>query len=292
MKTTSPPPYELSRPAGRQIALLLDSPHSGTYYPDDFAACAPLSLLRTAEDTYVEQLFASAVEAGATLLAANYPRAYIDCNRRSDDIDVTMLSDPWPTETSPSEKAKLGYGLIWKKLDSGESIYDRHLSVKELRSRIDRVYEPYWATLIREANDIHQKYGVLYHLNCHSMPAKATCASHLARGTPHADIVLGDRNGSTCDAEFVELTAEGFRRAGLSVKVNDPYKGVEIVRALGRPAHNRHSLQVEVNRTLYMDENTRQKKSDFIHLQLTISGVLRSLATFVEEQAEQLLARR
>ncbi|MGL4230103.1 MAG: N-formylglutamate amidohydrolase [Casimicrobium sp.] len=287
MSTTAPPAYELHTPLGRPIPLLLDSPHSGTFYPEDFRANVPLALLRTAEDTHVDKLVASAVDVGAILLAANYPRAYIDCNRSAYDIDLAMLDQPWTLEAKPSDKARLGYGLIWRKLDSGEDIYDRKLSVAEVRSRIDRVHAPYWGALRKEAAYLRQKFGVLYHLNCHSMPARATYASHLARGTPHADIVLGDRDGSTCDPTFVELIAASFRKFGLTVKINDPYKGVEIVREIGHPQSNTHSVQVEVNRSLYMDEYTRERNEGFFQLQRAISEVLRSIAAFVNEKKLQ-----
>jgi N-formylglutamate deformylase len=278
---TTPPPFELFRPAVKPIPLLLDSPHSGTFYPEDFASSARLSLLRTAEDTHVERLFANAVHIGATLLVANYPRAYVDCNRRADDIDPLLLNEPWPNESHVSEKSKLGYGLIWRKLDSGVEVYDRRLSAAEIQSRIDRVYRPYWGALCSEADHLHQKFGVLYHLNCHSMPARATHASHLPFGTPHADIVLGDRDGTSCDRALVELMASSFKAAGLSVKINDPYKGVEIVRAMGNAAHKKHSIQIEINRALYMDENTRETHRGFAELQQSIDKMLRTVAAYV-----------
>jgi N-formylglutamate deformylase len=269
-----PPPFVLRRPERAPIPLLLDSPHSGTFYPEDFRASAPLAALRTAEDTHVEALFADAVQLGATLLCAHYPRAYIDCNRRIDDIDESLLDAAWPTTISPSDKTKLGYGLVWRRLDDGSDIYSRKLGVHEIQARIDRVYTPYWNALVHEADQLHRRFGVLYHLNCHSMPSHATCASHLPRGTPHADIVLGDRDGSTCDPAFVDALAKAFRAQGFSVKINDPYKGVEIVRALGRPRERQHSVQIELNRALYMNETTRERSGEFEALRALLDRAL------------------
>jgi N-formylglutamate deformylase len=275
----TPPPFALRRPERAAIPLLLDSPHSGTFYPEDFRASAPLAALRTAEDTHVEALFADAVGLGATLICANYPRAYIDCNRRSDDIDEVLLDAAWPKAVSPSDKTKLGYGLVWRRLDDGSDIYSRKLDVREIQARIDCVHTPYWSALVGEADRLHRRFGVLYHLNCHSMPSRATCASHLPRGTPHADVVLGDRDGSTCDPAFVDALTHAFRAQGFSVKINDPYKGVEIVRAIGRPRERRHSVQIEINRALYMNEATRERSAQFDTLRAALN---RGLAQAIE----------
>jgi N-formylglutamate deformylase len=279
-----PPPFTLLRPAKNAIPLLLDSPHSGTFYPDDFAAVAPLDALRTAEDTHVDSLFADAVDLGATMLCAHYPRAYIDCNRSERDIDTSMLSDKWHGAIQASEKTKLGYGLIWRKLDDGRDIYSRQLTAAEVQRRIEDIYRPYWRALIDEAQRLHREFGVLYHFNCHSMPARATHASHLPRGTPHADIVLGDRCGSTCAPWVTDALDAAFRAQGLQVKRNDPYQGVEIVRALGRPREHFHSIQIEINRGLYMDEATRERNASFMQIAELIRRVLQQFIANIAQR--------
>jgi N-formylglutamate deformylase len=210
MITTLVDAYSLHLPSVEAIPLLLDSPHSGTHYPEDFAVSANRDTLRTAEDTHVEALFSHAPSIGATLLCARYPRTYIDCNRRVDDIDESMLDGTWPGKVNASEKTKLGYGLVWRLLDDGEDIYSRKLSIGELQHRIACAYAPYWAALRNEAARLHERFNVLYHLNCHSMPSVATCASSLPRGTPHADVVIGDRDGTTSEPVFVDLLASAF----------------------------------------------------------------------------------
>jgi N-formylglutamate deformylase len=278
------PPFTLLRPSQHALPLLLDSPHSGTFYPDDFAAAVPIDALRTAEDTHVDVLFADAVDLGATMLCANYPRAYIDCNRSEHDIDTSMLSDAWHRAVDVSEKTKLGYGLIWRKLDDGRDIYSRRLTAAEVKSRIDNVYRPYWRALLDEAQHLHRKFGTLFHFNCHSMPSRATHASHLPQGTPHADIVLGDRLGSTCAPWVIDALDAAFRAQGLQVKRNDPYQGVEIVRALGRPREHFHSIQIEINRALYMNEATRERNAAFAPMAQLIHGVLQQ---FMDEISQQ-----
>lgn len=263
------------------LPLVLDSPHSGTWYPPDFAAAQPLAALRSAEDTHVDALFASATQYGATLVAAEFPRCYIDCNRTLDDIDASLLMSPWPSPLSASNKSTLGYGLVWRKLDDGSDIYDRQLSVDEVQTRITTCYVPYWRALRKAISSLRDRYGVVWHLNCHSMPSHATHASHLPLGTPHADIVLGDRDGRTCDRALRDMLSTAFRAAGLSVRHNDPYKGVALVNTFGNPAANCHSIQIEVNRALYMDEQTREPNAGYATLRLVIEQVLRQVAGFV-----------
>ena len=132
------PAYRLAAPAPADaLPILIDSPHSGTEYPDDFAAVADTAARRYAEDPFVDQLYAGAPRVGATLLAARFPRLYIDPNRSRDDIDDQLLDAPWPGPVSPSPMGRLGMGLIWR-LSDGRPIYDRRLGAAEVQRRIDR----------------------------------------------------------------------------------------------------------------------------------------------------------
>jgi N-formylglutamate deformylase len=279
-------PIRVVPPTCAPLPLVLDSPHSGTRYPSDFGAALPVDLLRSAEDTHVDLLYSSAPSSGATLISARFPRCYIDCNRSPDDIDASMLQSPWPHAIASSKKTALGYGLIWRRLDDGTPIYARALTVTEVVARIENYYQPYWRALTDAINAAHSASGYVYHLNCHSMPAVATHASHLKLGTPHADIVLGDRDGSTCDPDFVALIESLFANAGLKVKRNDPYKGVELVRMHGAPSKRRHSLQIEINRALYMNEKSREITAQFASLKLTINAVIETIASYVKAQAK------
>jgi N-formylglutamate deformylase len=282
---TADAPVRLLRPRGNAIPLVLDSPHSGTRYPADFRAMQPLHALRTAEDTHVDALFSHAPAFGATLVCAGFPRCYIDCNRLPSDIDQSLLLAPWPGPISVSEKTRLGYGLIWRRLDDGRDIYDRQLSVQEVQARIDRCHAPYWQALRDEIRAARERFGVVYHLNCHSMPSRATHASHLRVGTPHADIVLGDRDGTSCDPALADCIGQSFLRAGLSVKRNDPYEGVALVQAFGDPENNAHSLQVEINRSLYMNETTREPNANFAAMQQIVDSTLADAADWIAQRA-------
>jgi N-formylglutamate amidohydrolase len=261
-------------------AMLLDSPHSGTDYPDDFGHNIAVARLREAEDTHVEKLFAPWVTDGATLIAARFPRSYIDCNRAADDIDVQVLDAPWTGAINPSRKAALGKGLIWRCMDDGTPIYTRKLAAHEVHSRIARCWQPYWRELAAQAARIRSAHGKLFHINCHSMPSRAaafaTDAQHKV-GAPHPDFVVGDRDGTTCDQGFSLFVTKFLRARGYRVTLNDPYKGVEIVRVLGQPCDGQHSLQLEVNRRLYMDESTRELHVGFEQVRRVLAELWREL---------------
>lgn len=240
--------------------LVLDSPHSGTVYPEDFRPVCDLATLRRAEDTHVEKLYAFASDMGAAWIEAHFPRSYLDANRDMTEVDTTMLDGPWtePVSTDPRvlSKVRLGKGLIWKLTDEGLPIYDRPLTVAEVRQRIDQCWRPYHAAVAQAIDDAHARHGYSIHINCHSMPAIAGSHATDFPGLAHADFVIGDRDGSTADPALSQRLCAHLRACGYSVDYNHPYKGVELVRRHGNPAANRHSIQVEINRKLYMDEAT------------------------------------
>jgi N-formylglutamate deformylase len=240
--------------------LVFDSPHSGTVYPADFDHACDRVLLRQAEDTHVEKLYAFAPSLGIAWIEALFPRSYLDANRSEREIDVDMLDGPWPApiETDPVvlSKVRLGKGLVWKNLDDGQPIYARLLRPQEVVGRIERYWRPYHDAVAAAIDAAHARHGYSLHLNCHSMPAIAARFATDHPGLAHADFVIGDRDGTTADPRLSERLAAFLRERGYSVEVNFPYKGVELVRRYGDPANHRHSLQLEINRKLYMDEAT------------------------------------
>jgi N-formylglutamate amidohydrolase len=266
-------------PIAPEIPLIFDSPHSGTEYPADFRYACPLEILRRAEDTWVDELYAAAPAHGATLIGALFPRSYLDANRHPADIDEALLDAPWPGEVRPSEKTKRGQGLVRRFARPGLRVYDRKLGVAEMQHRIGTYYEPYHAALQEAADRLHAKFGVVWHINCHSMPERGNEMSS-DPGALRADFVLGDRDGTTCDGTLTDFVRRILTGRGYEVKVNDPYKGVELVCRHGRPAENRHSLQIEVNRRLYMDEKRIVKSDNFANLAADIAHLIEALASF------------
>jgi N-formylglutamate deformylase len=240
-------------------------------------------LVRQAEDTHVARLWRLAPAAGATLIEARFPRAYIDANRSLADIDSALLDDAWTESIAPSRKTAQGIGLVWRLAPGGAPMYARKLAAAEIRARIDRCWRPYHAELDAVLDARQRAFGGVWHLNCHSMPAIGDALSE-DPGRERCDFVLGDRDGTTCDPAFTRLVADAARAFGYSVAINDPYKGVEIVRKHGRPAENRHSLQVEIKRTLYMDEGTLAPNGGYTRLEEHLTQLAAIIAAFVRKR--------
>lgn len=261
-----PDVFDLFRPADPG-PLVLDSPHSGSVYPDDFGHVCPLPDLYAVEDSYVHEIFSGAPGVGAALLCARFPRSYIDVNRSIDDLDPLLLETNRIGPCDPSFRSAGGYGLIRRLVRAGVSMYDRRLSDMEIKTRIEGYYNPYHNALKGLVEDSCSRFGRVWHLNCHSMPAPER------GGGP--DIVLGDRDGTSCGPAFRETVREALTRMGYRVTLNDPYKGVEILRRYGAPARNRHSLQIELAKRLYMDEKTGEKTKGFNRLHDDMTTLVR-----------------
>jgi N-formylglutamate amidohydrolase len=271
-------------PEGAEAPLVFDSPHSGSHYPDDFRFVCPLDVLRTAEDTYVDELYASAPGFGATLIGAVFPRSYLDANRAVHDLDTELIDGIWPSDLKPTHRTRCGLGLVRRVARTGTPIYDRKLSVAEIRARIERYHTPYHNVLEEACTRAHRKFGMVWHVNCHSMPSQRTGTGK--KGGHCADFVLGDRDGTTCEPELTDFVARILRGCGYTVRINEIYKGVEIVKRQGRPGEGRHSLQIEVDRALYMDQKTLEKTSNFRQLQDDIAHLIEALATFASARLD------
>jgi N-formylglutamate deformylase len=264
--------------------VVLDSPHSGVDYPDDFGYACDRVALRQAEDTHVERLYDFGTALGAAWVEALFPRSYLDVNRNTTEIDVTLFDEAWPdpVETDPHALAKvrLGKGLVWRMTDDGLPIYARRLSVPEVRSRIENCWLPYHEAVRTAVAAAHARHGYSIHLNCHSMPAIASRYSSDFPGLVHPDFVIGDRDGTTAAPALSRKVCDYLQSLGYSVSYNHPYKGVELVRRYGDPQRHRHSLQIEINRKLYMDERTLELREGVEplkrHLRLLVEMLLRT----------------
>jgi N-formylglutamate deformylase len=268
---------------GAVLPLVLDSPHSGTFYPEEFDHAPPRALVRQAEDTHVATLWRAAPLLGATLLEANFPRAFIDPNRSLADIDPDLLADRWPHPIAPTRKTQQGIGLVWRMASDGVPMYARKLTSAEVMARIDRYWQPYHSELESLIDARHHRFGAVWHINCHSMPAVGDSRAD-DPGRERADFVLGDRDGSTCEPAFTQFVAKTLRQFGYGVAINDPYKGVELVRRHGRPAEHRHSLQLEIKRTLYMDENTLEPHAGFARIEADLARLVDGIGRHIRER--------
>ncbi len=261
--------------------LVLDSPHSGTRYPADFAHACDSAVLRRAEDTHVEKLYDFAPALGAAWIEAYFPRSYLDANRDITELDISMLAGPWPGEVAIDPKllakVRLGKGLIWRMTDEGVPLYDRQLSVAEVQARIANCWQPYHAAVAQAIDQAHAAHGFSIHLNCHSMPAVAASHATDFPGLAHADFVVGNRDHSTSSPALAQLVCEHLAGRGYEVSLNHPYKGVELVRRYGDPARHRHSLQIEINRKLYMDEHSLALHDGFESLKASLRSLVELL---------------
>ena len=292
MTETIPTVLSVHGVSSQTVPLVFDSPHSGTDYPPDFRHIADPLTLRHAEDTHVADLWAGAVGAGAVLLEAHFPRAYVDANRAADDMDPDQIDGRYPKALNPTVKSRLGIGLCWTRVPpDGGPMYDRPLTADEVAARVARYHQPYQARLLALLDRSRSRWGAVWHVNCHSMQEVASAMSTQDRGTPRPDFVLGDLDGTACEAGLTECVRVFLSERGYSVAINDPYKGMELIRANGDPSDGRHSLQIEVNRKLYMDERTRARNDGYGALQACFTALASELATYVTTQLQRNAAQ-
>ncbi len=269
-------------PQARVVPVLLDSPHSGAFYPDDFHFSCPKSWLQQTEDAYVDRLFALAPSMGMGFLKAEFARSYIDVNRAENDIDPKIIDGEWHEELEPTERSFAGHGLI-RHLCRSQPVYAGKISMANARQRIENCYRPYHEVLESELTSLRDQFGVVWHINCHSMPSGIT-QPVLAALYPQADFILGDRDGTSCEKPFSRFLTERLEAMGYRVGHNDPYKGVEIINRYGRPREGMHSIQLEVSRALYMDEKTLQPHEGYEALQMNLNRLLEDLRSWAEDQ--------
>ena len=274
-----PQAVSVRRPDGEELPLLYDSPHSGRVYPEDFLPAAEMRLLLGGEDRFVDDLVIDAPSRGATLIKALFARTYIDPNRTADDLDPHLLPEDWAEETAPSVNSERGVGLIFRLIGDAVPIYDRLLSADEIRRRIDSYWRPYHAALEDEMARLTERFGEVLHINWHSMqPVGNALAPDPGRTRP--DFVLGDLDGTSCDPALTRFVADRLSALGYSVGLNDPYKGALIVERYGKPEEGRHTLQIEINRALYMDHGTLDRTGGFADLKDDLSTFTDELAGF------------
>ena len=286
----------IKKPKTNTLPLIFDSPHSGNHYPEDFKhACDPLTLAR-AEDTFVDDLFECAPEQGAHLLLAHFPRSYIDVNRSHDDIDTELLNEDWngDLDINPTSRSDAGIGLIRRLVKPGIPVYDRDLTSTEIIQRIDKYYRPYHNALADLIEDTHYNFGQAWHINCHSMPNSSATPKRpialIGNTSKPSDFVHGDRDGTTCDPAFTRALRDFIRGLGYTVTINDPFKGVELVEKYSNPARGYHSIQIEINKSLYMNEKTNEKNANYDALKSHINDITAFIAEHIESRLINLAA--
>jgi N-formylglutamate amidohydrolase len=265
-------PYTIREPAARAVPFIFASPHSGRLYPQAFLNQSQLSpiTLRRSEDAHVDELFADVVELGAPMVVARFPRAYVDANRASSELDQTMFQGrlDLPIEQS-SARVNAGLGVIPRIVRDGAEIYRGKLRAGEVAERLSRLHARYHAALSSLVQETRARFGTVVVIDCHSMP----CAG----GTPN--IVLGDRYGTAASPILLRKAEEAFLSRGFAVGRNVPYAGGYTTQLYGKPVKGLHALQVEVNRSLYLDEDRIELTPAFLDVRRRLLSVFSELVT-------------
>jgi N-formylglutamate amidohydrolase len=276
------PPFEVLEPEALVTPLVFSSPHSGSVYPQRFLASARLDAmtLRRSEDAYVDELFAGVVACGAPLVRARFPRAYLDLNRETYELDQRMFESRLPSfANTRSVRVAGGLGTIARVVGDLQEIYAHRLKVDEALARIEKLYKPYHRVLQAFLARARQAFGLAVLIDCHSMPSVSTLPlPESADRKIRADFVLGDRYGTSCDTEFIDCVEYELRRLGYTILRNKPYAGGFITEHYGDPANNFHAMQIEVNRGIYMDERNLVKAERFERIAEDLSKVVEQLA--------------
>jgi N-formylglutamate deformylase len=277
------PPFEIIEPAETTAPVVFNSPHSGRVYPRAFLSAARLDLavLRRSEDSFVDELVLGVVGSGIPLMRAHFPRCYVDVNREPYELDPRMFEGRLPSfANTRSMRVAGGLGTVARVVGDAQEIYDRRLPVDDALRRIETLYKPYHRALRQLVTTVHRDFGATILVDCHSMPSTAGAKDE----RPRADVVLGDRYGTSCVAAVADTVEQTLRDLGYLVSRNKPYAGGFITEHYGNPAAGFHSIQLEVNRALYMDERRYEPVASFARLAADLVVLAERLAALPVEE--------
>lgn len=273
--------FEIMEPAELRVPFLFNSPHSGRIYPSQLLTQSALTAdqVRMSEDAFVDFIFRDVVTIGAAFMHVQFPRAYLDVNRGAYELDQTFFSDTLPDFVPPpSLRAKAGLGTVPSVVAHNKPLYQKPLPFSVARERIERLYFPYHQALEAKLRHIEQRFGHVVLVDCHSMPGNLK----YFEGKRQPDIILGDCYGRSCAPALVDYATELFCEKGYSVVHNQPYSGGYITSHYGNPMQNRHALQIEINRELYMNERLIELHSGFTQLQADVTSICADLVSLPE----------
>ena len=271
------PPFDVQEPVEWRGPLVFNSPHSGHIYLPSFLRLARLDLpiLRRSEDSFVDILFAGVVARGYPLMRAHFPRCFVDVNREPYELDPRMFEGRLPSYANTrSMRVAGGLGTVARIVGDAQEIYDGRIAVEEALARIEGLYKPYHRALRRLLTRVHRDFGAAVLVDCHSMPSSAGPRDD----RPRADVVLGDRYGTSCFPVVAETIEATLRSLGYTVSRNKPYAGGFITEHYGNPATGLHSVQFELNRALYMDERRHEPSASFPQVAADLEAIADRLA--------------
>jgi N-formylglutamate deformylase len=277
------PPFEILEPPEGSSPVIFNSPHSGRVYPRNFLNASRLDLaaLRRSEDFFVDELIAGVVKRGHPVMRAHFPRCYVDVNREPYELDPRMFDGRLPSfANTRSMRVAGGLGTVARVVGDAQEIYDRRLPVDDALRRIEALYKPYHRALRRLFTRAHRVFGAAVLIDCHSMPSTAGAKDE----RPRADVVLGDRYGTSCTAIVSDVADATLRALGYTVSRNKPYAGGFITEHYGNPAAGLHAIQVELNRALYMDEKRYVRAPTFAQVAADLEALGDGLAAIPLEE--------
>ncbi len=269
--------YEVIHPDRNQSCMVFASPHSGRNYSFSFLRSTVLDdhTIRSSEDAFVDLLFNVAPQYGAPFLMAGAPRAYIDMNRACEELDPALIEGVRRQGHNP--RVASGLGVIPRVVANGRAIYRDKITLEEAEKRIDTYWRPYHAMLQRLLDAAHRRHGQTVLVDCHSMPHEAMDGVAL-QGVKRPDVVLGDRFGAAASGDVVDRIEAAFTNAGFNVARNAPFAGAYITQAYGRPARGQHAVQIEMDRSLYMNEALVRPNGNFEDVQKALQSVVAEIA--------------
>src|SRR5258708_3362703 len=277
LKDEFDPPFETLEPADWRGPVVFNSPHSGNVYPRTFLAASRLDVatLRRSEDSFVDELTIGVVRRGYPLMRAHFPRCYVDVNREPYELDPRMFEGRLPSfANTRSMRVAGGLGTVARVVGDAQEIYGQRIPVDDAIRRIEGLYKPYHRALRRLFTRVHRDFGAAVLIDCHSMPSTAGSKNE----RPRADVVLGDRYGTSCVAAIAETVQSTLRGKGYSGSRNKPYPGGLIPEHYGNPAAGLHAIQLELNRALYMDERRFEHSASFGRLAADLEMLADALA--------------
>ncbi len=275
--------YEVLHPDVNTSCVVFASPHSGRDYSWRFLRSTVLNehQVRSSEDAFVDMLFDCAPRFGASFLKAGAPRAFVDLNRAADELDPALIEGVRPRGHNP--RVASGLGVVPRVVANGRAIYRGKLTLEEAERRIDLYWRPYHAMLQQLLDGAHRRHGQAVLIDCHSMPHEAI-DSVVRGGMKRPDVVLGDRFGAAAAGEVVDRIEAAFATAGFVVTRNAPFAGAYITQAYGRPARGQHAVQVEIDRSLYMNEALVRPNGGFEDVRARLATVVAEIALIGQER--------
>ena len=280
-------PFILYEPAQLTSSIVFATPHSGRNYPQDFVDRIILDAhaIRASEDAFVDQLFLPVTALGAPLLAALVPRAFVDLNRSCEELDPALIEDM--RSTGSSARVTSGLGVVPRVVAAGRPIYHGKISMKEAQARLQDVWHPYHQRLQALLDVTRTKFGHVVLIDCHSMPHEAANPGLRSKTSP--EIVVGDRFGAAADLKVTDCVQAAFTDAGFRVSRNMPFAGAYISQHYGKPKRGQHVIQIEIDRSLYLDEASIEPLASFADFQTRLRVVIEKIVE-VEKGKDRIAA--